>query len=206
MTEENNYVEEGDITDIKYRWYPSEAPWWVLLLMGLLIGGFGIVILAVPLATLGLLVWLFGFFAIFFGAMIFIWSFFLIKEDKNWWVRLLEGLLGIGIGIMVLVWTPGTTIFLIYFIAGWLIVYGGFAIANGSSSGSALTISMGVIGLLLGVFIIFRPPGYAMATLIGFIGLFAIIRAITLIVQSIVIPVQRRNREKAKAKQQAENK
>jgi uncharacterized membrane protein HdeD (DUF308 family) len=192
---EEEYIDQVDV--VKYRWYPSQEPWWVLLISGLLIGAFGIVLLASPLATTSFLVILFGIFAIIFGAIAFIRSFFLIKEDKYWWVLLIEGILGIAIGILVFVFPIETTVVLIYFIAAWLIVRGIFTIANGSSAKSGLTIAMGVVALILGIFVLFRPPAYAMATLLGFIGLFAIIRAITLIVQSIVIPIQRKNREKA---------
>ena len=82
---------------------------------------------------------------------------------------LIEGILGIVIGILVFVFPIQTTFVLIYLIAAWLIVRGIFSIVSGSSAKSGLPIAMGVVALILGIFVLFRPPAYAMATLLGFI-------------------------------------
>ena len=198
MTEETKKDPRG-AGFMAYEGSMVNEQWWVILIAGIVTLVFGVIILASPLMTLALLVTFFGGFALIFGAFGVIRSLFLIKEDKNWWILLIEGILGIIIGIMVFAWPIGTTVFLVYFIAAWLLITGITAIAHGSTTKNSLMIVNGIIGLMLGIFIFFRPPFYATATLILFIGFFAIFRGIALIVTSIVAAVARSRAKKAEA-------
>lgn len=184
----------------QYQQYLSSAPWWAILIAGIVTLAFGVIILAWPVMTLGFLVIFFGTLAIVFGVFGVIRSLFLIKKVKNWWIILIEGILGIIIGIMVFAWPISTTIFLVYFIAAWLVITGITAIAHGSTVKNTAMIIMGVVGLILGIFIFFRPPLYATATLLLFIGFFAVFRGIALIIDSIVIAVARKRAKKGKVK------
>lgn len=179
------------------RGYLLKEPWWVILIAGIATLAFGAIILAWPVITLGFLVIFFGTLAIIFGVLQILRSFFLIKRLKNWWVLLIEGILGILIGIFVFVWPIGTTVLLIYFIAAWLVITGITAIAHGSSSKNTSMIVLGVLGLILGIIVFFRPPLYATATLILFIGFFALFKGIAMIIDSIVIAVTQRKTKKA---------
>ena len=169
--------------------FELQGPWWVILIAGIVTLAFGVIILAWPLMTLAYLVIFFGILAIVFGIAAVMRSFTLIKREKTWWILLIEGILGIAIGIFIFVWPLSTTIFIVYFIAAWLIITGISAIVSGSSAKSSIAIVSGVISLILGIFIFFRPPLYATATLLLFIGFFAIFRGIALIVDSIAIKV-----------------
>jgi uncharacterized membrane protein HdeD (DUF308 family) len=167
--------------------YEVQGPWWVILIAGIATLAFGFIILGWPLMSLAFLVVFFGILAIIFGIAAVIRSFTLIKREKTWWVLLIEGMLGIAIGIFIFIWPIATTIFIIYFIAAWLIITGMSAIVSGSSAKSSIGIFSGVISLMLGIFIFLRPPFYATATLLLFIGFFAIFRGIAMIVESIAI-------------------
>ena len=171
------------------RRFEFAGPWWIILIAGIVTLAFGIIVLSWPLMSLAFLVTFFAILAIVFGVAAVIRSFTLIKKERTWWVLLIEGILGIVIGIFVLVWPISTTVFLVYFIAAWLIITGISAIVSGSSGKSSLMIVYGVVSLILGIFIFFRPPLYATATLILFIGFFAIFRGIAMIVDSIAIKV-----------------
>ena len=198
MTEEATKDPRG-ADFMTYEMSLANESWWVILIAGIVTIAFGAIILAWPLMTLAFLVTFFGSLAIIFGAFGVIRSLFLIKRDKNWWIILIEGVLGIIIGIMVFVWPMSTTIFLVYFIAAWLLITGITAIAHGSTTKNSLMIVNGVIALILGIFIFFKPPFYATATLILFIGFFAVFRGIALIVTSIVAAVARNRGKKAAA-------
>ncbi len=169
--------------------YKLQGPWWVILIAGIVTLAFGFIVLAWPLMSLAFLVIFFGILAIVFGIAAIIRSFTLIKREKTWWVLLIEGILGIAIGIFIFIWPATTTIFIVYFIAAWLIITGISAIVSGSSAKSSIGIVSGVISLILGIFIFFRPPFYATATLLLFIGFFAIFRGIAMVVESIAIKV-----------------
>ncbi len=176
--------------------YLTEEPWWAILIAGILGLAFGIIIIAWPHAILGFLIIFFGVLALLGGAIGVIGSLFLIKKDKNWWIMLIEGILGIIIGVLVFVWPIGSTVFLVYFIAAWLIITGIAAIAYGSTSKDTIRIVVGVTGLILGIFVLFRPPFYATTTLLLFIGFFAVFRGIALIITSIVRAVSKRRAKK----------
>ena len=109
MTEETKKDPRGDGFMAYGQSLVNEA-WWVILIAGIVTLGFGIILLAWPLMTLTFLVTYFGSLAIVFGAFGVIRSLFLIKRDKNWWILLIEGVLGIIIGIMVFAWPINTTI------------------------------------------------------------------------------------------------
>jgi uncharacterized membrane protein HdeD (DUF308 family) len=187
---ENEEAKKAEATEaVGLRRFEFAGPWWAMLIAGIVTLAFGFIVLSWPLMSLAFLVVFFAILAIVFGIAAMIRSFTLIKRERTWWVLLVEGILGIVIGILVLVWPGPTTIFIVYFIAAWLIITGISAIVSGSSGKSTLMIVYGVVSLILGIFILFRPPLYATATLILFIGFFAIFRGIAMIVDSIAIKV-----------------
>ncbi len=175
----------------------EEKTWWVILLGGIVTIAFGVIILAWPTMTLTILITIFGSLALAFGAFGVIRSLFLIKRDRSWWILLIEGILGIIIGILVFVWPIGTIAFLVYFIAAWLVITGITSIVLGSMTKSAMMIVMGILSLILGIFILFQPPIYATATLLSLIGIFTVFRGIALIVISIMVAVAVKRAKKA---------
>lgn len=170
-----------------YEGYLAREAWWVILLSGIAILVFGIVLLFWPAITVASLVLLFGITAIVLGVVLFIRSFFLIRSTRTWWLTMLEGIFGILAGIILLVWPVSSLIFALYFIGGWLIVSGIVEIAQGITVKSGMTIVTGILSLLLGFFIFFRPAFYAATALIFFIGFFAIFRGIALITSAIIL-------------------
>ena len=199
MAENEEAKKAGGIETVELERYEVHGPWWAILIAGIVTLAFGYIMLAWPLMTIGFLVIFFGVLAIVFGIAAVIRSFTLIKRERTWWVFLIEGILGIAIGIMVFVWPASTTVVIVYFIAAWLIITGITSIVSGSSGKNSLMIVYGVVSLILGIFIFFKPPFYATATLILFIGFFAMFRGIAMIVNSIVIKVAASRAAKAAA-------
>src|SRR5215471_15824220 len=74
--------------------------WWMLLLRGLVAIAFGVLAWLQPGITLAVLVLLFGAYALVDG-ILGVWTAITgRKEHEHWWVLLLEGLVGIAIGIL----------------------------------------------------------------------------------------------------------
>src|SRR5215472_11583016 len=98
--------------------------WWVLLLRGIIAIAFGILTWLQPGISLAALVLLFGAYVLADG-ILGVWTALSgRKEHEDWWVLLLWGLLGIGVGIIALL-APGiTALALLFYIAVWAIATG----------------------------------------------------------------------------------
>ncbi|HUJ19085.1 MAG TPA: HdeD family acid-resistance protein [Nitrospirota bacterium] len=98
--------------------------WWVLLVRGILAILFGIAAFVWPAITLTTLVLLFGAYVFVNGAFLIINAVGSRKEKEDWWLLLIEGLLGIGIGLMT-AFAPGITgLALLLYIAAWALAAG----------------------------------------------------------------------------------
>jgi uncharacterized membrane protein HdeD (DUF308 family) len=163
------------------------AKWWVQLIRGLIILLFGMVALFWPLATLESLIWIFAIFAIIFGIFVFIASFFSGKD--RWWGLLLEGLLGIAIGIIVLAW-PGATLLVFLVILGiWAILNGLLELVMSYKLRKVipddwLLVLSGIISIIFGVMIFFWTVA-SVLVLVWFIAFYAIFFGVILIVLSM---------------------
>lgn len=97
--------------------------WWALVLRGILALLFGLIAFVWPGLTIVSLTYVFGFYALLDGvfALIAAWS---NRSGGRWWAFLLEGLLGIAVGVIAFI-SPGVTaLALLSVIAVWAILTG----------------------------------------------------------------------------------
>ena len=144
--------------------------WWVLLLRGVLAIVFGAVAYAWPGLTLATLVMFFAAFVLVDGVFDVFAAFSGRKENENWWVMLLEGLLGIAFGVIT--WTrPGVTVtVLLLLIAFWAVATGILRIIMAirlrkEIEGEWWLVLSGLASVLFGVIVMARPGAGAMAML-----------------------------------------
>ncbi|HEY7614662.1 MAG TPA: HdeD family acid-resistance protein [Gemmatimonadales bacterium] len=98
--------------------------WWLVVLRGVLGIAFGIITFVAPAISLAALVLLFGAYAFADGVFAIASAVRRRGTTDRWWVLLLEGLVGIGAGLVTL-FLPGiTAIVLLYIIAGWAVATG----------------------------------------------------------------------------------
>ncbi len=107
----------------------SRRYWWIIGLRGLLAVLFGLAAFFWTGLTLLALVYLFGAYALVSGVMMVIVSLEGRKYYRQWWVLLIEGLVGIAAGVVAFAWPFITALALLYLIAAWAIVTGVFEIA-----------------------------------------------------------------------------
>jgi uncharacterized membrane protein HdeD (DUF308 family) len=152
--------------------------WWALALRGFLAVLFGIMAFALPGITLGALVLLYGAYALIDG--IFAIAAALVGRTGGlpWWALLVEGLVGIAVGVMTFAWPGITALVLLYLIAAWAVVTGVLEIAAAIQlrrevRGEWLLALSGVLSVLFGLALVINPGAGALAV-VWLIGAYAI--------------------------------
>jgi uncharacterized membrane protein HdeD (DUF308 family) len=174
--------------------------WWALALRGVIAVLFGLLTLFIPGVTLISLVLLFGFYAILDGIFDIVSA---MKAPGHHWPLLVEGFVGIVAGIVTFMWPGITAMFLLYLIALWAILTGVLEIVAGIRlreviANEMLLILMGVISTLFGILIIIFPGAGALAIII-WIGAYAVVFGIILIVLAFRLRSFRQLEASAKA-------
>jgi uncharacterized membrane protein HdeD (DUF308 family) len=151
----------------------------VILLRGIAAILFGIAAFIWPRLTIEVLVLLFGAYALLDGIFAVIVGIQQYGETKRWWAVVLEGIAGIVLGVLTLIWPGTTALVLLYFIAAWAIVTGVFEIAAAIEqrkviAGEWTMILAGAASVLFGVLLVLQPATGALA-LVWLIGAYAIV-------------------------------
>ena len=152
---------------------------------------FGVVTLLWPFLTLTVLVFWFGAYIFLDGLFNLIFAFRSTNTRDHWLLFLLEGLAGMGVGVITFL-KPGFTILVVvYLLATWAILTGflrGIAallLRRVIAGGWALALS-GLLGVVLGVLLFLFPSSAAVAAVwmiainTFFIGLLLIVLGIRL--------------------------
>jgi uncharacterized membrane protein HdeD (DUF308 family) len=159
-----------------------ERHWWSLGLRGLLAVVFGLVSLIWPNLALGALVLLFGVCALADGVIVTIeaWR----KQGSGlWWLLLLLGGIGVGLGIWALSLYGSIPPLLSYLVVPWAIITGLIEIiASLGSHGRLRMLAVGgVISVAFAVMLVMFPIT-SLVTMIWLIGAFALVIGILLMV------------------------
>src|SRR5215467_15627933 len=160
--------------------------WWVLLLRGIIAIAFGLLTWFQPGISLAALVLLFGAYVLADG-ILGVWAAFTgRKNNEDWWVMLLWGLIGIGVGIVALL-APGiTALALLFYIAIWAIATGIMEIVAAIRlrkviKGEWWLILSGLASVVFGVLLMVRPGAGALA-LLWVIAAYAVIFGVLMVI------------------------
>ena len=160
--------------------------WWLILLRGAIWILFGIALFAQPGITLVALTLLFGAFVLVDGIGNIVSAIGGRKQHEHWWVLLLVGLCGVGVGVLTF-YSPGlTALALLFYIAIWAIATGLLAIVAAirlrkEIEGEFWLILSGLASVAFGVLAVARPGAGALSIL-WLIGGYAIVFGVILIV------------------------
>lgn len=160
--------------------------WWAAALRGVVAVAFGIVAVIWPEVTLGVLVLLFGAYALADGVIALTTALFggrLGGRRRGWLV--LEGVVGIVVGLITFAWPHITTVALLWLIAAWAIGTGvlevGAAVAlRRELTGEWRLVLSGLLSVAFGLFLVVRPQEGALA-LVWVVGLYAIVFGVALL-------------------------
>lgn len=163
--------------------------WWTLLLRGLLALIFGVLCFVLPEGALTALVLVFGAYALANGIFAVVGALKASRRHRRWWWVLLEGIVSIIAGLLVFMWPGITALILLYLIAFWAIITGGFEIGTAIQlrkeiDGEWLLALSGIASILLGAVLLIYPAAGALAV-VWLIGAYAIVFGVLLISLSL---------------------
>jgi uncharacterized membrane protein HdeD (DUF308 family) len=163
--------------------------WWGLVLRGLLSILFGIAVFVWPGATILALIALFGAFFLVDGILALVNAFRVRAGHERWWALLLEGLVGIAIGLITLFMPDVTTVALLYLIAAWAIVTGILQIIGAIRFADVIDNEWllalgGLASVVFGVLMAIWPTAGATA-LLWLIGAYAIVFGILMVIAGL---------------------
>ena len=162
------------------------ANWRALALRGLAALLFGLVVLFWPGLILAVLSLLFGIYALIDGGVVLVPALRSSDRGARRWLPLSEGAVGVIAGLVALLWPGMTASGLLYVLAGWAVATGVLKITNtivlrSEVENGWILAGSGALSVLFGA-IIAALAGSDLPSLAPFIGVFAIVVGLTLIV------------------------
>lgn len=164
----------------------NEKNWWQIAVRGLIALIFGILVLAWPGVSLFM-------FALIFGAFAFVDGIFTLIAAVNYkagagkraWL-FVRGIFGIIVGLITFFWPAITEIALVLLIGAWALLAGifelNFALRSVANTGTKWLFAVtGILSIILGILLLVRPIA-AMLAVTWFIGAYAVIAGILLII------------------------
>lgn len=153
--------------------------WWIGLIEGILAILFGIAALFWPGLTLTTLVYLFSAFVLVWGIAEIINGLLSIGTRSNWWLSLIFGLVGLGVGVY-LVRHPTVTFATFILLIGFTLIAKGLIdivsalIEDVSATYKVLSVIVGVAAVAVGIVILNSPVAGGVA-FVWILGLYALV-------------------------------
>ncbi len=163
--------------------------WWLLLLRGLAAIAFGVLTWVQPGISLAALVLLFGAYCLADGILAVWMAFAGRKDHEYWWLLLLGGLAGIGVGLLTLMAPGVTALAVLFYIAIWAIATGMLQIAAAirlrrEIKGEWAFILGGLASVAFGAILAARPAAGAL-TLLWLVATYAVVFGVLLVILAI---------------------
>jgi uncharacterized membrane protein HdeD (DUF308 family) len=175
------------------------ANWRVLAIRGLAALLFGLVVLFWPGAILAVLTLIFGIYALVDGGVVLVPALRSSERGARRWLPLAEGAVGVIAGLLALLWPGLTASALLYIIAGWAVATGILKILTtivlrSEVENGWLLAGSGALSVLFGA-ILAALAGSNLPSLAPYIGVFAIVVGLALIVFAYRMRDRQRNRQ-----------
>jgi uncharacterized membrane protein HdeD (DUF308 family) len=163
--------------------------WWAFLLRGIFALVFGLIAIFMPVAAFLSLVFVFGAFALVDGIFAIVSAFSSNAKSENWWWLIVEGLLGILIGLLTIIQPAAMGEAWLLLISAWAIITGILEIITAIRLRNEITgefwlILGGLISVAFGVFVAMAPAtgAFAIGTIIG---IYALVFGVALIMLAL---------------------
>jgi uncharacterized membrane protein HdeD (DUF308 family) len=179
MKAENIYIERRSLAIAVVDVDRLARRWPLVLVRGIAAVAFGAITLVAPDISLTALVLLFGAYAFVDGALAIASVIRRRGAADRWWLLWLKGLAGITVGVVTALSPQISALALLYVIAAWALVTGGFELAAAIRLRKVirhewLLALTGIASIALGVLLVLFPGPGALALVI-WIGVYALI-------------------------------
>ena len=158
--------------------------WWVFALRGVLAIAFGIAAFLAPAAAMLALVLVFAAYSLVDGVLSIVLAVRGARRQERWGLLLLNGLLGVAIGIAAAIWPGITVLVFVLMVATWALMSGALMLAAAFglrvSHGRWLFAFGGIASMLYGM-LLFASPLIGAVVLTWWIGAYALVFGVTLI-------------------------
>ncbi|MGZ3497737.1 MAG: HdeD family acid-resistance protein [Vulcanimicrobiaceae bacterium] len=159
--------------------------WWLVALRGVLSILFGVMAFVWPGITLVVLIAIIGAYMFVDGIFALVWAVRFRHERERWPMLMVEGILGIAVGVVTFLWPGLTAIAWLYTISAWAIVTGILEIVTAirlrkALQGDWLLALTGVASIVLGIAFALMPLAGLLAW-VWVIGAYAIVFGILLV-------------------------
>lgn len=157
-----------------------QRAWWAIAFRGLLAIVLGLLILTWPGQSLAILLAMLGIYLFFDGVFALVATFHAARDERSWWPYLLEGLLSIGIGILVFARPMAAALAVLLLISVRSVVTGAVEISSAvalrrttGASHWALWLG-GLAAIAFGILLVIRPFA-GVAALVWLAGIYCIV-------------------------------
>lgn len=159
--------------------------WWALVARGVIAILFGVAAFVWPGVSLTALVLLFAAFALADGILAIVLGVRGFRRDERWGAFLIQGILGIGIAVVTVLWPAITALALLFLVAAWAILTGVLEIVAAvrlrrEIRGEWLLALAGVASVGFGVLLVIYP-GAGILALLWLLAVYAIVLGILLV-------------------------
>lgn len=158
--------------------------WWALAIRGVLAILLGIIALVNPAGAVAVFVLLFGVYAIIEGILSIVAGVRAAERHEKFWPMLLKGIVDILAGVVAFIAPAAAAFALVLVVAFWAIVTGVLELVAAfrlrREHGEWLLILNGLLSLVLGAVLLFRPAA-GLLVLLWWLGAYAIVFGIVLL-------------------------
>ena len=161
--------------------------WWSLVVRGLLGVALGVVILWRPIESVAAFALVIAIWAFFGGTVRIVHAFDVRAVFSQWWVLLLDGLVGIAFGVAAFYYYPDLSLtFALVWVSWWLVLTGGLAIYSAVQERQlglpwGWTLAYGIAAVVTSVLAFTNPPA-TLAAIMSLIAAFAIVSGVLLLI------------------------
>ena len=139
-----------------------QTNWWTLVLRGVVAILLAVVTFAIPGVTIAFLVTVFGIYALIDGALAIFSTIRAVQGHRRWGAFLAEGIIGILFGLYAVLLPVAAAAIFVTIIALWAILTGIAELfaairLRRHLQGELLLITIGILSILFGVFLLARP-------------------------------------------------